>query len=166
MALKLANNAVSKLAAAILSTDVSLTITPGDGAKFPVLAAGDWHPATLVKADGSLEIVRVTARVNDLLTVTRAQEGTVALAFASGDRIELRDTAAAKGELIQRDGSVQFTQHQKLKDSAPTDPLHATSKGYADGLVASGKNGFGARTVSVAAPGAGVGADGDIWYQV
>ncbi len=95
MALKLANNAVSRLASPITTASTTIALTPGDGAKFPTIGAGDWFPITVVKRDGTLEIMRCTARTNDTLTVTRAQEGTSAVAFAAGDRVELRLTAAA-----------------------------------------------------------------------
>lgn len=94
MALKLKNNAVSRLASSITAASTSLSLTPGDGALFPALSAGDYFPATIVRAsDNAIEIVKVTARATDVLTVTRAQEGTTALAFSAGDRIELRMTA-------------------------------------------------------------------------
>ncbi|WBF05216.1 tail fiber protein 2 [Burkholderia phage CSP3] len=95
MALKLANNAVSKLAGTLATGGTSLALTPGDGAKFPALGAGDWFPLTVIKSDGTFEVMRCTARATDTLTVTRAQEGTAALAFAAGDRVELRFTALA-----------------------------------------------------------------------
>jgi hypothetical protein len=41
-----------------------------------------------------LEIVKCTARSTDVLTVVRGQESTTARAFSTGDRIELRVTAA------------------------------------------------------------------------
>lgn len=94
MALKLQNNAISRLATGIGSSDTLISITPGDGAKFPTLGVGDWHPLTLLKADGSLEIVKCTARTSDTLTIERAQEGTSAQAFDVNDRVELRVTAA------------------------------------------------------------------------
>lgn len=94
MGLKLANNAVSTLAAGISSGATSLTLQTGHGARFPTLAAGDWFPVTGEKSDGSLEIMRCTARSGDVLTVTRAQEGTTALAFDAGDVVELRFTEA------------------------------------------------------------------------
>lgn len=99
--MKFANNAVSKLAGAITTSSTSFSVTPGDGAKFPTLSAGDWFPLTLVKSDGTLEIVRCTARATDTFTITRAQEGTAASAFASGDRVELRATAAVFDALAE-----------------------------------------------------------------
>lgn len=101
MPMKFANNAVSKLAGAITTSSTSFSVTPGDGAKFPTLTAGDWFPLTLVKSDGTLEIVRCTARATDVFTITRAQEGTAASAFSSGDRVELRATAAVFDALAE-----------------------------------------------------------------
>lgn len=101
MPLKLSNNAVSRLAASLTTSATTLSVMPGDGAKFPALTAGDWFPLTIVKSDGALEIVKCTARSTDTFTVTRAQEGTAALAFSAGDRVELRLTAAAVNEVNQ-----------------------------------------------------------------
>ncbi|ULR75129.1 tail fiber protein [Burkholderia phage JC1] len=106
MALKLANNAVSRLAAAVAANATSISLTPGDGAKFPTLGAGDWFPLTVVKGDGSLEVMRATARSGDTLTVSRAQESTAALAFAAGDRVELRFTAASAMSFLPLTGGI------------------------------------------------------------
>lgn len=95
MGLKLTNNAVSKLASSLAADNTTVAVLPGDGVKFPALAAGDWFPATLIKVDGSSEIVKVTARAIDSFTIVRAQEGTAALDFNAGDRFELRITAFA-----------------------------------------------------------------------
>lgn len=95
MALKVSNNAVSVLAASISASDVNISLSPGTGVLFPSLSAGDWFPATLIKSTGEIEIVKVTGRSADVLTVTRAQESTAARAFNAGERIEHRLTAAA-----------------------------------------------------------------------
>jgi hypothetical protein len=60
-----------------------------------VLGAGDWFPLTVVTSTGAFEVMRCTARANDTFTVSRAQEGTAAIAFNAGDRVELRFTNAA-----------------------------------------------------------------------
>lgn len=99
--LKLSNNGLSTLAAGITSSDTSITLATGDGSKFPALGADEWFMATLVKSTG-IEIVKVTARSGDVLTVTRAQEGTTAAAFATGDRIEHRLTAATVMDELSR----------------------------------------------------------------
>lgn len=94
MALILTNNASSLLSASITAGATSLAITSGDEAMFPVLAAGDWCPLTVYDGAGNLEIMRCTARVGTTLTVVRAQEGTSALSFTSGARVDVRVTAA------------------------------------------------------------------------
>lgn len=95
MGLKLANNAVTRLAATLTTASTSLSVTPGTGALFPALSAGDYFPSTITKQDGSLEIVKVTARSSDVFTIVRAQENTTSKAFSAGDRIELRMTAGS-----------------------------------------------------------------------
>lgn len=90
----LANNAGSRLAGAVDTTQTSITVQSADAAKFPSPTGGDWFPLTLIKPDGQLEIVRATARSGDVITVVREQEGTTPKAFDVGDRVELRITKA------------------------------------------------------------------------
>lgn len=99
MAVRLANNAVSLLAASITDTATSLSIQAADAGKFPTLADGEWHPATIVDAANNMEIVRVTARAGNVLTVVRAQEATTAKAFVSGSRIDVRLTAGVVNDI-------------------------------------------------------------------
>jgi hypothetical protein len=100
MTVLVTNNATSRLASSIASGATTLTVTTGEGAKYPSPASGaEWFPVTLIKDTGTLEIVRCTSRSGDVLTIQRAQEGTTAQAFAAGDRVELRMTAAAIAEL-------------------------------------------------------------------
>ena len=93
MSVKFSNNGHSTLAASLASNATSITVASGHGARFPSLSSGEYFYATLIDASNNLEIVKCTARSSDVLTVTRAQEGTTARAFAIGDRIELRVTA-------------------------------------------------------------------------
>lgn len=93
MGIKFANSAFATLAAGINSSVTSITLTTGQGARFPSLAGGDYFFATLIDTSNNLEIVKCTARATDVLTVVRGQESTTARAFATGDRIELRVTA-------------------------------------------------------------------------
>lgn len=102
----LKNNAVSRLAATITVDDLQLSVSAGDGSKFPALTAGQWFPLTLMRADGTLEIIRVTARNGDLLTIVRGQEGTAPLAFSAGDRVELRATAELLNGKMDKEGGV------------------------------------------------------------
>ena len=93
MSVKFSNNGHSTLAASITTSDTSITVASGHGARFPSLSSGEYFYATLIDSSNNLEIVKCTARSSDVLTVTRAQESTTARAFAIGDRIELRVTA-------------------------------------------------------------------------
>ncbi len=93
MPAKFASNASTRLAAPLSIGETQIAVT--DASKFPTLSAGDWFPLTLVKASGQLEVVRCTAKSNNVLTVARAQDGTVQVAFSAGDRVELRLTAGA-----------------------------------------------------------------------
>jgi ribosomal protein L18 len=100
MGLKFANNAFGTLSAGITNSATSITLSSGQGARFPTLAVGDYFYATLIDTSNNLEIVKVTARSTDVLTATRAQDNTTARAFAIGDRIELRITAATLEEVV------------------------------------------------------------------
>ena len=111
MGIKLSNNAFGTLAASITSSATSITLTTGHGARFPSLGAGDYFYATLIDTSNNLEIVKCTARSTDVLTVTRAQEGTTARAYSAGDRIEIRLTAQTFSDVVdvtalaKKDGS-------------------------------------------------------------
>jgi hypothetical protein len=92
MAVQLTNNAFSLIPSGVQSTDTSLTVTAGDGAKFPALGTGDFFYLTLVSTSGTFEIVKVTARADNVMTIERSQIGTIALTFPANSRAELRAT--------------------------------------------------------------------------
>ena len=106
------NNASTTLAAAIASTDTSITVATGTGALFPALTGANYFYATLVDASNNIEIVKVTARSSDTLTVARGQEGTTPLAYAIGDKVELRITAAGLANKLARDEVFSIAQSQ------------------------------------------------------
>lgn len=144
MGLKLKNDAVSRLASNISSSDTSITLTPGTGVLFPTLSSGDYFPATLIKADGSREIVKVTGRSTDTLTVVRSQEGTAAQAFSANDKIELRLTAGIVEAIntlvnaaLPRSGGTMTGDLVLAGD--PTETLEAATKAYVDAKDASRK---------------------------
>lgn len=95
MTVLLKNNVVGYLAAAIGSSDTGIALQTGNGAYFPLPTGSDYFYATLVSTSNTVEVIKVTARSDDTLTVTRAQDGTTALSFAAGSRVELRVNAAA-----------------------------------------------------------------------
>jgi hypothetical protein len=101
MGIQLRNNAVGFLTAPIGSSDTSITLQTGNGAKFPALGGSDYFYATLSGTDGSSEIVKATTRTGDTLTVVRAQEGTAVASFSIGSRIEMRVTAASVRDLVE-----------------------------------------------------------------
>ena len=103
------NNASATLASSISSAATSITVTTGMGTMFPTITAGTYFYATLTDSSNNLEIVKVTARTSDTLTVVRAQEGTAARAYAAADKIELRVTAAVLNNLVQLDGAQTIT---------------------------------------------------------
>ena len=104
--IQFANNAVSRLAANISNTATSISLTPGDGSKFPIIVSPMFSMATLVKTDGTTEVVKVTARSSDTLTVVRAAEAvgglSIAYAFTAGDKIEARMTSAGLSNELDR----------------------------------------------------------------
>ena len=109
MGIKLSNNAFGTLAASINSSATSITLTTGQGARFPSLSAGDYFYATLIDTSNNLEIVKCTARSTDVLTVTRAQESTTARAYSTGDRIEIRLTAQTFIDAVNEIGPTQVS---------------------------------------------------------
>ena len=101
--IKFANNAYGTLSQGYSATDTNIVLTTGHGARFPTLTGSQYFFATLLDTSNNQEIVKVTARTNDTLTIVRAQEATTARAFATNDRIELRITAGGLGVLSDLD---------------------------------------------------------------
>lgn len=94
MGIKFANNASTNITHALTADATSVSVTPGTGDLFPSIVEGkDYFYATLAGNNG-LEIVKVTKRVLDTMTIERAQDGTYALIFNQGDLFELRIVAA------------------------------------------------------------------------
>lgn len=98
MGLKVTNNAFGTLNAGINSSATTIVLTAGQGSRFPTLSAGDYFYATLIDTSNNLEIVKVTARSTDTMTVVRGQDNTTARAYSTNDRFELRPTAALFNE--------------------------------------------------------------------
>jgi hypothetical protein len=90
------NLAVSSvaLAPAPPGTGLSLNVAAGEGARFPAppFNATVW-PGGASPTPANAEILRVTARTGDNLTIARMQEGTAARAIVVGDLIAATITA-------------------------------------------------------------------------
>lgn len=100
MGVKFSNNAVSSLATALSASDTTITLPASHGAKFPALGAGDWFYLTIVSLSGVMEIVRVTARSGDVLTIVRGQDGTAASVFNPGAVLSHRLNAQAIADAL------------------------------------------------------------------
>jgi hypothetical protein len=92
MGIQLTNNASTIVPLAVTSTQTSLTVAAGTGVLFPILGAGDYFFATIQDVNNHFEIVKVTARTDDVMTMLRAQEDTLAIPFAANSRFEIRVT--------------------------------------------------------------------------
>lgn len=105
----LANNASALLAASINTTDTTIQVASGFGANFPSPTGAQYFLLTLEDSSGNIEIVKITGRTGDNLTMDsaadRAQDGTTAQSFTlNTTRCELRITAAVIEEFLQKNG--------------------------------------------------------------
>lgn len=118
------NNAAGTLASGITDSATSLTLSTGQGAKFPDLTTpGDVFYATIVDAGGTTrEIVKVTAKTGDAFTIVRGADGpedpiiTTSYAFLTGARVELRFCKAMWDSLPHHDIANTFTALMTLDD--------------------------------------------------
>ena len=94
---KWSNNGVSLLSASMAPGDTTLLINALHGSRFPAIAAPDTMDLTLQDAAGNIEVMSVTAHTagSGTFTVARAQQGTTARSWASGDLVECRPTEGA-----------------------------------------------------------------------
>lgn len=98
------NNATTTLATAISSVANTIVLASGGGAAFPSPGNNQYFLATLSPATVGAqpnEIVLVTARSTDTLTVARGQEGTTAQAWGTGAIVSNLITAGNMGALAQ-----------------------------------------------------------------
>lgn len=88
-----------------------LQLSGAAGTLLPVLTGGDWFLLTLFKVSGGLEadieIVKVTAvdtssGSETRISVSRAQEGTIARAYSAGDKVGGRMTAGTASNFLQK----------------------------------------------------------------
>lgn len=103
MAILYANNAVTTLAGTVSSGATTCTVATGTGALFPSPSGSDYFLMTFSDAatNSVREIVKVTARSTDVMTIVRAQEGTSAAAWAIGDNAQNLWTAGSASAQAQ-----------------------------------------------------------------
>ncbi|MGH9931418.1 MAG: hypothetical protein ACREA9_19600, partial [Pyrinomonadaceae bacterium] len=136
------NNAYVTLASSITSGDTSATLTAGHGARLPNPTGGDYFLLTFIDSSNNLEIVKVTARATDIITIVRAQESTTARAFTAGSRAELRPTAGTLGNIAFADASQSQAYSYGVIGGgvdAMTITLSPVPTAYVDGLLIEGK---------------------------
>lgn len=104
-----ADNATSLLASGITNSQTTLTVTATQGALYPSPGAGQIFVGTIEDTGGNIEVVWVTGRTGDVMTIVRAQEGTAPAAFASGSRFEIRCTAGMLQAMLQKSGGDTMT---------------------------------------------------------
>lgn len=98
MAQLFSNNAGGTISGAITAVATSITLQAGEGSLLNSPTGGDFELVTLydgasISASTNVEIVKVTARSTDTITVVRAQEGTSGFAFPDASGWEACNTA-------------------------------------------------------------------------
>lgn len=89
-----ANNVAGLLAANVGPSDTAFLLGAGQGALFPAITAGNWYYAVVVHNTlATWEVVKVTGKSADTLTVVRGQDNTSAQSFTTGSIVELRPVA-------------------------------------------------------------------------
>ena len=92
------NNSSGTLSSAVTDLETNIVLTSNQGNLFPTITGDDFFLVTLIGmnaqgAESIWEIVKCTAKAADTLTVIRGQEGTTAVAWPAGTKVELRLTA-------------------------------------------------------------------------
>ena len=109
MTILFTNNAKTTLSAGITNVATSIPVAAGYGALFPAPSGSDFFYATLTDVSNNIEIVKVTSRSTDTMTAVRGQEGTTARAYLTGDKFQLRITAASLTAFVQLAGTQTLT---------------------------------------------------------
>ena len=89
------NNVTATLAAGISDTATTIVVSSGQGTRFPSLTTGQYFYATLYDSSNNIEIIKVTARSSDSLTVVRGYDSSTAHSYLTGDNIAMRLNAGA-----------------------------------------------------------------------
>jgi hypothetical protein len=131
----LKNNASSTLTTAITTSDTGIVVA--NGSRFPTVTAGDYFYATLVSPAGTTEIVKVTARAGNSMTVVRAQDGSTAAGFQVGTLVEMRVNAAtvSVADMPYNQGgtsAVTRTVQSRLRDFISVKDFGAVGDGVTD----------------------------------
>jgi hypothetical protein len=98
-----ANNAITALAQPLSATATTCTVAPSTGDLFPVVTPNTsfFMTFTDVATETINEIVLVTARAGDVMTIVRGQDDTTAKAWNAGDLASMLPTAETMRRFIQ-----------------------------------------------------------------
>ncbi len=126
MAQLFSNNGASALNGAITDSAVTVNLTATEGALFQSPTGGDFELITVfdgatIDVSTNIEIMKVTARSTDAMTVVRAQEGTAGFAFSDGAGVEACATALTFGDLSQGKAGLFQDVTEKVHTAATVD---------------------------------------------
>lgn len=98
------NEAYSFISTPIDDVSTTINVTSGTGSRFPTLDGSDVNTfvwLTIQDASGAFEIVKMTRRAGDTLTVARGEQGSTAASWGTDARIEGRLTQSFLESLPQ-----------------------------------------------------------------
>jgi len=126
-----ANNAAGTLLLPITATQTTFTLNAGQAAAFPTPGAGQAFYCTLVSVTipTQIEIVLVTSNASSVFTVVRAQDGTTAASFNSGDIVSQR---AVRAEMIGWENAAEGNFAAQVVAVNPSTTLGITGTTLAD----------------------------------
>jgi hypothetical protein len=114
-----------------------MTVATGTGAQFPTLGASDYFYATLETPQGTQEIVKVTVRSGDNMTIVRAQDGSTANSFGIGARVAMQiNVATVTAYDPAGTGAVTTTVQAKLREIISVKDFGAVGDGVTDDTAA------------------------------
>jgi hypothetical protein len=143
------NGASSTLSGTLSQGGTTMTLAAGTGSKFPSVTGSDFFLVTLFTKDvggveQNIEVVKVTARVGDTLTIVRdfenitgqsggfAYDGTATTVF-----VHLRWTAASAGGMLQKSGNLAgLTDIAAARASLGIDTVYITAANATTSLIA------------------------------
>jgi hypothetical protein len=123
MGLKFSNFGKAMVASAPSGTSgLNFTVEAGGGVLFPLLGASDYFYGIFKDASGNHEVVKVSARSTDSLTIAvggRGLDGTSARTWAAGDYFVLGITAIAIAESLSNSNLIAIGALSSAADTLP-----------------------------------------------
>lgn len=144
------NNVDTTLASSLTDVATSATLTDGSGLNTPT---GARFELLTISAGGNFEIVRMTARSGNIITITRAQEGTTAQAWSAGARVFAGITAGTLTPVLVN----ASTQLNALAILGSANHTGGTAAGVGSSADYNGAAAFGSYAITYAAGAMAVG---------